>query len=68
MKTKIVYYSPCGATARVAEAIAIVRKGKMIEVENPKYRVYVRLWRLTKPIRWPMFACWRAIKKLAGNR
>ena len=52
----------------IAEAIAIVRKGKMIEVENPKYRVYVRLWRLTKPIRRPMFACWRAIKKLAGKR
>lgn len=51
----------------IAEAIAIIRKGRMIEAEQPKYRVYVRLWRLTRPLRKPMFALWRGMKKLLGR-
>lgn len=50
----------------IAEAIAIIRKGRMIEAEQPKYRAYVRLWRLTRPLRKPMFALWRGMKKLLG--
>lgn len=52
----------------VAEAIAVIRKGNMIEAERKGYRVYVWLWRLTKPFRRPMFALWRGIKKLLGRR
>ena len=50
----------------IAEAIAIIRKGRMIEAEQPKYRAYVRLGRLTRPLRKPMFALWRGMKKLLG--
>lgn len=50
----------------IAEAIAIIRKGRMIEAEQSKYRAYVRLWRLTRPLRKPMFALWRGMKKLLG--
>lgn len=50
----------------VAQAIALLRKGQPVDVQRRGYRAYVWLWRWTRPIRWPMFALWRGIKKLAG--
>lgn len=50
----------------LAVAVALLRKGQPFDIEKPGYRVYVALWRLTKPIRRPMFALWRGIKGLLG--
>lgn len=50
----------------LARAIALLRDGKPVDIDKTGYRLYVRLWRLTKPIRHPMFAAWRAIKGIIG--
>lgn len=52
----------------IAQEAAIMRKGRLIDADDKKYRTYVRLWRLTRPIRWPMFAAWRLLKKILGRR
>ena len=52
----------------VAYATAIVRKGKLIDSDAKGYRAYVRLWRLSRPVRRPVFALWRGVKKLLGRR
>jgi signal peptidase I len=53
---------PVPRDAVLARAVALVRKGKPMNVQAPAYRVYVALWRFTRPVRWPMFALWRALK------
>lgn len=50
----------------LAKGIALLRKGEPFDVEQRSYRIYVTLWRLTRPIRWPMFALWRGIKRIIG--
>lgn len=51
----------------IAQERAILRNGQLIDSNNRRYRAYVRLWRLTKPIRWPLFAVWRTVKRLLGK-
>lgn len=46
----------------LAKAVALMRAGKPLDVSKPGYRIYVSLWRFTRPIRHPMFALWRKIK------
>lgn len=48
----------------LAKAIVLLREGEPVDVDGRGYRVYVSLWRWTRPIRWPMFAVWRGIKSI----
>lgn len=50
----------------LARAIALLRAGKPLDITARGYRAYVALWRLTLPVRRPMFAAWRAIKRVIG--
>lgn len=48
----------------LARAIVLLRDGKPVDVDGRGYRLYVRVWGWTRPIRWPIFAVWRGIKGL----
>jgi len=52
----------------IAKAVALVRKGRVVDVNAPLYRAYVACWFVTRPIRWPLLAAWRAIKRLLGGK
>lgn len=51
----------------LAKAVALLHDGEPIDTESRKYRLFVSLWRFTRPIRHPMFALWRALKSLIGG-
>ncbi|MDR0896700.1 MAG: S26 family signal peptidase [Oscillospiraceae bacterium] len=53
---------PIPREAVIGQAVALLRNGKPLNVQGRGYRVYVALWRFTRPFRWPLFALWRAIK------
>lgn len=46
----------------LAEAIALIRNGKLLDVCDKRYKAYVFLWRFTRPIRHQLFSLWRKIK------
>ena len=46
----------------LATAIALIRKGKPFNIENPMYKAYIFLWRFTRRARFQLFALWRKIK------
>lgn len=58
---------PILQAAALAHAVALVRKGKLMDVKKPLYRAYVALWRYTRPVRKPLFAIWRKFKSLLGR-
>lgn len=47
----------------LAIAIAFIRKGKPVSIQNPLYKLYVFLWRSTRRVRFQLFALWRKIKR-----
>ena len=49
-------------------AVALVRNGKIVDVNGRLYRLYVRCWAITRKGRWQMFAVWRGIKRLVGRK
>ncbi len=52
----------------LARASGLLRNGRLLDTRQGAYRAYVALWRLTRPVRKSMFACWRAVKRLLGRR
>lgn len=50
----------------LAHAVMLLRGGAPLETETFGYRAYIRLWPLTRFIRWPMFALWRGIRHITG--
>lgn len=51
----------------LGKAVMLLRGGEPLDIEAPAYRAYVRLWGWTRPIRWPMFALWRGIRRIIGK-
>lgn len=54
--------------AVLARAIMLIRNGKPVNVDGFLYRAYVRLWGVTRPIRFTAFAIWRGIKRLIRRK
>lgn len=52
----------------LAIAVAIVRNGRIIDAKARGYRLLVRCWGVTRRVRWPLFAAWRAVKRLVGKK
>lgn len=52
----------------VAKAVALVRNGKLVDVNQRGYRAYAAAWRFTRPVRRPLFAIWRGVKRILGKR
>lgn len=50
----------------IGRVVALVRKGKMVDVNSAAYRAYAWGWRFTRPFRKPLFALWRSIKGVRG--
>lgn len=48
----------------VAVAVAIVRKGHRIDVNNKQYLFLVQVWFLLRPLRPAIITIWRLIRKL----
>jgi len=46
----------------LAKAIALIRKGKLVNTQSLFYRMFVFLWRPTRRVRYQVFALWRKIK------
>ncbi len=53
--------------AVLGRAVALVRKGKLIGTEGRGQRAWAACWRITRPARKPLFALWRAAKKVVGK-
>jgi len=53
---------PIPKDAVLAVAVALIKKGKPFNIENPLYKAYVFLWRFTRRVRFQLFALWRKIK------
>ncbi len=52
----------------LAKAVALLRAGKPVDVGAIGYRLYVRLWSVTRPVRRPIFAAWRGVKRILGRK
>lgn len=52
----------------LAKATVLLRKDEPVDMDSFGYRLYVRLWPVTRVIRWPLFALWRGIKRLLGRK
>lgn len=50
----------------LAKVIMLLRKEEPYDIDKRSYRLYLRLWSLTRPIRKPLFAVWRGIRYLIG--
>ena len=51
----------------IAVVTAFVRKGKRYSVEDWRYKLYCRIWAVTRPVRW-LFRSGKAWLKLRFNR
>lgn len=56
---------PISSDKLLAKAIVLMRNGKMLDVQSPLYRLYVSVWRITRPVRFQLFALWRKTKRLS---
>ena len=46
----------------IARASALIRNGRVINADNLLYRMLLRAWGITRPLRFKMFALWRKVK------
>ena len=49
----------------IAKAIALIRGGRPVDPYTPLRRVGNRLWALTRPFRFQLFALWRKMKGIS---
>lgn len=50
----------------LAKVIMLLRKDEPYDIDKFSYRLYLRLWSLTRPIRRQLFALWRGIQRIIG--